>query len=195
MELCTSKPGWGVYEVPPPGPGMGDTTSLHRISQMRLQCCGSPLPTATLGKCRRCWAVPSSPPEGLLPFLDGESAHVRVWNLDPASSSLLSSHQPRLDCPRPPSRRGASPLLQLGSSQAQQHGYIQIYFAPASATPSTLHTLSLQSPLRPLCAMDSAQLSLQGTFLPVTASRQEEPCSQNIPWLHRHQPLRPSSTM
>lgn len=72
------------------------------------------------------------PPEGFFPFLDEESAHVRVWNLDPASSSLLSSHQPRLNCPRPPSRRGASPSF---GSQAQQHGYIQIYFAPASATP------------------------------------------------------------
>lgn len=53
--------------------------------------------------------VVAPPPEGSLPFLDGESAHVRVWNLDRASSSLLSSHQPRLNCPRPPSRRGASP--------------------------------------------------------------------------------------
>lgn len=66
-------------------------------------------PNCNPWQCRRCWAVPSSPPEGLLPFLDGESAHVRVWNLDPAVSSLLSSHQPRLNCPRPPSRRGASP--------------------------------------------------------------------------------------
>lgn len=116
--------------------------------QMRLQCCGSPLPTATLDNVDDVGPSRRDPPEGLFPFLDEESAHVRVWNLDPASSSLLSSHQPRLDCPRPPSRRGASsPSL---GSQAQQHGYIQIYFAPASATPPTLHPVLAISPATPL---------------------------------------------
>lgn len=53
----------------------------------------------------------------------------------PSPLSPLSSHQPRLDRPRPPSRRGAS--LPHSAPKAQQHGCGQIYFAPASRYPST----------------------------------------------------------
>lgn len=123
------------------------------------------------------------PPEGFFPFLDEESAHVRVWNLDPASSSLLSSHQPRLNCPRPPSRRGASPSF---GSQAQQHGYIQIYFAPASATPPTLHPVLAISPATPL--RDGFRTAFPaGHFFTSHCQSPRGACFPNIPWLHRHQ--------
>lgn len=164
----------GRYEVPPPAPGMEDTTSLHRISQMRLHCCGSPLPTATLGN------VDDVGPSRRGPL----RACCRFWTANLLMSESGTSTGPlplfcHLTSPDSTVRgphRGVAPLLLTLGSQSPAARVHPDLLCPCFCHHPRLCTLSLQSPLRPLCAMDSAQLSLQGTFfLPVTASRQEEP--------------------
>lgn len=95
--------------------------------------------------------------------------------------------------------RGVAPLLltRLGSQSPAARVHPDL-LCPCFCHHPRLCTLSLQSPLRPLCAMDSAQLSLQGTFLPVTASRQDEPAPKTsrgstTPPLHPRQPCRGTS--
>lgn len=82
--------------------------------------------------------------------------------------------------------RGVAPLLLTLGSQSPAARVHPDLLCPCFCHHPRLCTLSLQSPLRPLCAMDSAQLSLQGTFFTSHCQPPRGACSQNIPWLHRH---------
>lgn len=59
--------------------------------------------------------------------------------------------------------RGVAPPLLHSAPKPSSTGTSR-FTLPLLLLPPRLCTLSLQSPLRPLCAMDSAQLSLQGIF-------------------------------
>lgn len=178
------------YEEPPPGSRNGRCYAARAAaSNLRRACHAAvrPSQSATLDISTPLGRPVVNPLRtssrfGKRNLLMSESGtSTRVW------PSLLSSHEPQLDCPRPPSRRGVSP-------------------SPSSTGTSrfTLPLLLLTPPtLRPPCPCNlpcdpSARwiphsfpcraLSHSHFFLPVTSLYQSprEACFPDIPWLHRH---------
>lgn len=80
--------------------------------------------------------------------------------------------------------RGVAPLSLTRLPKPSSTGAARFTLPLLLATPRRVHPVLAISPATPL--RDGFRTAFPaGHFLPVSASRQEEPASQNIPWLHR----------
>lgn len=145
--------------------------------QMRLQCCGSPLPTATLDN------VDDVGPSRRDPL----RASSRFWTRNLLmSESGTSTRPPPLFCHltspdwtvRGPHRGVAPPLLHSALKPSSTGTSRFTLPLPLLPPPPTLHPVLAISPATPLRDGFRTAFPAGYLFLLVTISRQEEPASQ-----------------